>query len=162
MPKQTKANKATVEARVNKVYDYLIMGMNRARMWQAATNEKSKDRDLFAGITQRQIDRYIAKANEKIKQVAAFHREQELGKAIERYNYAIEQTARIQDWPRFITANDKLASMLGLSEPVVTELRITGDEESALLKLQAIAQKKNVKLEDVLTKILERWDDDNE
>lgn len=160
MPKQTKANKATKEARINKVYECLITGMSRYRIWQYVTTDE-KAKILFEGISMRQLDRYIAEANGLFTAASEYVRTNEFGKAKGRLETVIEKGFKLQDYPRVISAIKELNLLMGLHTPIKHELKLTADNEIMLARLLSEMERQGYTASDVFNELLAEMVDKN-
>jgi hypothetical protein len=152
MPKATKANKATYEARVNKVFEYLTAGMTRYQMLQHIANDKNKDYPLFKDVARRQFDNYIAQANAMFSAEAEFHRAREFGKAKSRLESIFQSSLKVQDYQRAIAAQRELNLMFGLHAPKILELR--GHEADLLNQILDKLKEQNVPASEVFSALL--------
>lgn len=152
MPKSTKANKATYEARVNKVFEYLIAGMTRYQMLQHIASEKSKDYELFKDINKRQFDNYIAAANGMFAAEAEYYRGREFGKAKTRLEQIFQSSLKVPDYQRAIAAQRELNLMLGLHAPKILELR--ANDADLLNRILDSLREQNVPASEVFTALL--------
>lgn len=79
-----KATNAEIEQRISEVYQLVVNGARRAKILRHAT-------DSGWDINERQIDRYIARATDMMREAAIVDREKELGRAIARLHDLYER-----------------------------------------------------------------------
>jgi len=104
-----KSTNAEIETRVNKVYDLLVNGASRSQILQYCT-EKAKWE-----INERQIDEYVARANERLIELGKTHRETELGRAVARLNQLYFLSITLQNFNVALGVQKELNKLLGLS-----------------------------------------------
>lgn len=104
-----KSTSAEVETRVNKIYDLLVAGATRAQVIQYASEKGKWD------ITERQIDTYIAKANQRLIELGKTHRETELGRAVARLNNLYFLSVSLQNFNVALGVQKELNKLLGLN-----------------------------------------------
>lgn len=132
MPRETKANHATKEERINKVYELLVIGLNRYRIWQYVTSDE-KGKTLFRDVSRRQLDRYIAEANGMLASERDFHREREFARAKARLDNLYERCLKIQDYARCHAVQRELNALMSLYEPPAAQtLRFEGLDPAQL------------------------------
>lgn len=116
------SNAVELENRINKVFDLLVMGANRATIIEYGKKEW--------GLQTRWIDEYIRRAREQIKEAAAIEREQMLGEAKERLHLVIRMAFKSQDLARVIAAQAQLNTLYGLNAPEKKIVSFDGDNEN--------------------------------
>lgn len=152
MPKETKANRAQSEARLNKVYDLLVIGLSRWQVWQYVTGDKGKE--LFQDISRRQLDRYIAQASEMLATEAAYHRPREFGRAIAALNTLYAASLKVQDYKAALAVRREINALLALYEaPAKQTIAIEGLDLFSLLSSKAAAA--GLDVEALLSALLE-------
>ena len=104
-----KSTSAEVETRINRVYDLLVAGASRAQVIQFATEKGKWD------VTDRQIDTYIAKANQRLIELGKTHRETELGRAVARLNNLYFLSITLQNYNVSLGVQREMNKLLGLS-----------------------------------------------
>lgn len=124
----SKSTLAEVEKRINKVFDLLVNGATREQIFQYAS-EKAQ-----WGVTQRQLDNYIAKANERISSIGKIHRELELGRAIARLHHLYFLSITLQNFSVALGVQKELNKLLSLNPPSQYQLQ---GSEGELLKLDS-------------------------
>lgn len=107
-----KATHAEVEERVTEVYILLIRGASRADILRHAADRWH--------LATRQAEDYLARANERLRALASFVSEEELGKARERLNDLYSKNYRVQSYRDALACQKELNELLGLY-PVKTE-----------------------------------------
>ena len=122
-----------MEQRINKVIEWLVLGLSRAQILQYAAEKTEWN------ISERQIDTYISRANEEIEKHAQTVRERELGKSIKRLEMLFHSCMKVQDYQRALAVQKELNELLGLKAPVKQE--VTGKDGSELT-IQIIRGKK--------------------
>ncbi len=154
MPRESKANRVTAETRVNKVYELLVNGLTRHQIWlYVTTNESGKA--LFAGVSIRQLDRYIAEANGLLGAEAEFHRARELGKAIARLNELFQRCMKVQDYQRALAVQREINTLLGLYAPPPPQtLKLLGIDPAELTTVSKALQQHGLKASDVFNAML--------
>ncbi len=154
MPRETKANRATYEARVNKVYELLIAGARRYQIWQYVTADP-KGKELFKNVSRRQLDRYIAAANGMFAAESEFHRARELGRAIAALDDLYQRSMKVQDYQRALAARRELNALLSLYEPPAAQtLRLEGFDDAQLRVLADALKLHDLAPSDVFNSIL--------
>jgi hypothetical protein len=134
--KAAKQTATVVEARINAVFDMLIKGANRQQIIQyaASANPAAKPPKEDWNVETRQIDTYIARANERFIVESAADRKLEIGKAKARYEAILNAAMKVQDYQRALAAERARCELLGLNAP--KELRILeGVNERQLAEL---------------------------
>jgi hypothetical protein len=149
MPKQTKANDAEKEARVNKVYELLVNGFTRYQILQYVTTKTEWK------IEARQVDNYIKAANALIANEAEYHRAREIGRAISRLNDLYQKCLKVQDYQRALAAQRELNTLLSLYEPPAPQtLRVMGVDDKLLSQLAQAFTKNGISASDVFNAML--------
>lgn len=121
-----RTSKAEHAARVEKVYELLILGFRRARILQFASENW--------GVSARTADGYIGKANRLLEKDANVRRERELGKALGRYNLIFAGAVLDKDRAAALAAQREIDALLGLRAP--KEIRLSW-EDQAVKDIQA-------------------------
>jgi hypothetical protein len=109
MPQDARSTEAEVLDRVGKVYDLLLAGASRREILQFVAKM-----DPPWGVETRQIDNYIAQAKEWIKESAAVHRDEELGKARTRLEALYKQAFSIGAYKVTLAILRELNALSGL------------------------------------------------
>lgn len=152
MPKETKANRAQSEARLNKVYDLLVSGLSRWQVWQYVTGDKGKE--LFQDISRRQVDRYIAQASEMLVTEAEYHRPREMGRALASLKTLYQVAVKLQDIKTALAVRREYNALLSLYEaPAKQTIAIEGLDLFSLLSSKAAAA--GLDVEALLSALLE-------
>jgi hypothetical protein len=111
-----KPTKAELEIRVAAVQDVLLLGLRPKEIWRYLTEKKNWK------ISQRTVDRYIQLATKQIVKAAALEREYELGRAKKRLDHLYQRNIAIQDFKAALAVVREMNALLGLNEPIKTEL----------------------------------------
>ena len=109
-------NIALIEHRIAKVKESVLIGLTNKEIMdrfglKTISNKPNKN---YFGVSTRQIENYIAKAKEQIRESSNFDKTKELGQAIDRYNLIFKQALGSQKLRDAITANKELTGLLGL------------------------------------------------
>mgnify|MGYP000930120432 CR=1 FL=1 len=117
-PAGKKATAAEIEERVTVVYTLLIRGASRdeilrhgAEKWTLAT---------------RQMEDYLARATERLKALAAYVHEEELGRARAQLHDLYGKNMKVQDYKAALQVRKDLSELLGLYAPKVEKHEHTG------------------------------------
>lgn len=139
-----KATAATIEQRVSVVHGKLLQCLPRAQIIQECMAEWN--------VRQRTIDGYIATASQRIKQSAAFDRDEELALAIQQLKDKLFKSDKVPD---FVAVRRELSLLLGLHAPAKQHLAIEGLDLFHLLSERASATGINLRelLEAMLTEM---------
>ena len=113
--------KAISVERTEEVYKLLIRGYRRYQIIQYASDW---------GISERQIDTYIAKANIKLEEASEVVRNKELGKAITRLNELYKESFEEGNFKDCKDIQKEINTLLGLAE--ATKLQIDAKVEEAV------------------------------
>jgi inorganic triphosphatase YgiF len=103
--------KAAMAVRITEVVRLLSMGLRPSEILQYISEKTTW------GISERQVENYIQKANEEIKQSSKFDRDQEIGKSIQRLEYLYKSNLVIQDYKAALSTLKAKIEMLGLASP---------------------------------------------
>lgn len=110
-----KATEAIVQRRVSDIHNLLVAGVRRAQILQYAAEQNW-------GLQERQIDTYIARATEQIREDSRIDREKELGRAINRLHNLYQATQREQDHRGSLAVVQQMSQLLGLAAAAKIEL----------------------------------------
>lgn len=124
-----KVTQAEMERRVNVVYEMLLNGASRHAILQYCSSTWK--------ITPRHGDNLIAKANKAFEEQAAFVRERELGKSINRLTALYMRTMADKDYRGALAVQKELNSMLGLNAPTRSEHEIKDWRSQAIEDIKA-------------------------
>lgn len=113
-----KSTKAEIEQRITLVYDMIVVGSSRAQVLQYVT--KKTDWEVCDGM----VDKYIARANDRLAEESQIHRATELGKSLSRLNTLYQKTLQVQDYARCLAVQRELNQLLGLYEPKQIEIKV--------------------------------------
>lgn len=136
MPSQNKITNIERDRRVNLIYDLLVLGTSRAQIIQYAS-EKAWN------VTDRQIDHYIQRANQRFEEESKVHQAHELGKAVRRLNDLYQKTLKVQDYRQALANQRELNALLGLYAPSKSELKVSINIE-ILTRFEAIAKEAGI------------------
>lgn len=103
-----KSNIDTVNQRVVETSDMLIEGKSRASIIHYGS-------DVW-NVGERQIDKYIAKAREVIKDEVVRNLEFDFAKAIKRYEDLYKKALEEKDYRLALSVNKEIASLQGLNK----------------------------------------------
>lgn len=123
-----KANAAQIEQRVTAVHGKLLQCLPRAQIIQEGIKEWN--------VQQRTIDGYIATASARIKQSAAFDRDEELALAIHQLKGKLPDAVKVQD---FVAVRRELSLLLGLHAPAKQSIALEGMDTALLERLISAA-----------------------
>ena len=104
----TKLTKVEYEHRLTEIYRLLVIGVSKQDIRRFVAEKTTWN------VPERTLERYIQKATEWFKAVAATHRETELGKGIARCTDLFSRCHRIQDYKTALAAQKELHALLGL------------------------------------------------
>ena len=113
-----KATDAEVEERVTKVYSLVIHGANREEILRYGSAEWK--------VSTRQVEEYLARATKRFSALAAFVREEELGKVRERLEFLYGRNVKAQDFKAAHQVLSDGAELLGLYAPKQSRTELTG------------------------------------
>lgn len=120
--KQT--NPAIVETRIEEIVDLLIEGAFRMQDLRAYAKERGWD------IGDRQLLNYLIRAKQKFIEYKQIDRQEEIGKAIARYNHLYFSALRMKDYPTALRVNKGLCDLLGLNAPTkIAETDAEGNDK---------------------------------
>jgi len=147
-PIQEQATQGEIELRVSKVMALIAKGLTRREI-HAYVPQKT---DWQVGT--RQLDEYIARANEQFKLDSAIDRARERGISQSRFELLYTMAVKVQDVKAATAAEWKRCELLGLPEP--KELRIIESVDTKLLnQLAEMLHKQGRNPNDLLTALLE-------
>lgn len=107
-----KTDDLIVEGRIEVIVELLISGMTSYAVIKYVLNPKN---NLNWNIKQRQIEIYISKAKEKIRNSATnLDIDLELGKTIKRFELILKKAIANKDYKLAATVTEKLANLLNL------------------------------------------------
>ncbi len=144
----SKSTKAEKEARVNRVYDMLLIGLNRYQILQNPSVRAW-------GVTDRQVDTYIGDAYALLAAEAEYYRGREIGKAKARLELVIKNALIKADFTSVLSAQRELNKLFSLYEPEAPKtLRILGMDEAELRTIGLALQRAGLRASDVFTAML--------
>ena len=103
------SNIATFNKRINIVYSMLLAGLRRYDIFQEC-------KKLEWGVSERQIDNYIAEGKKIIESESKENRAYEFSKSLSRYENLYTKALKVQDLKTAVTIIDKRNRMLGIAE----------------------------------------------
>jgi hypothetical protein len=98
------------EARADQVLDLVVAGLTRAQIIKWAREKTDWN------ISDRQIDRLIARAHELLELDAKPHRERELAKAVRRLDMLFARSLQINDFKTCLAVERERIALLKLSD----------------------------------------------
>lgn len=107
--KVTKADKILIEERINTVIKLKMMGLSHQDTCRYASEKWN--------ISDRQTERYLEKATTYLHQCAKIDRDEEIGKAIARYNDLYGKSMGIQDYRECRAVQKAINELWGLEAP---------------------------------------------
>lgn len=113
-----KSSKNIITQRVSKVSELLIKGANRDTILQNTSN--------LWNVSNRQIDSYISKAREVIKQSIIKNLEYDYAKAITRYENLYNKAIEEKDYRLALSINKEITVLQGLHK---TQIEHSGNIE---------------------------------
>ena len=144
--KGVRATVAEKESRINKVYGMLLNGASRAQVVQFTTEW---------GLTIRQIDTYIAEANQLIEAEGKVSRSRELGRAVGRLNNIYARSVAVQDYQRAIAAQKELNMIFGLYAPK-PDVHILAEVDHVLLqKVTGLLRQEGMGINNLLLSVID-------
>lgn len=108
------------QKRLDIIIEYVLAGLPtriikaNCRMY----DEKNPDNKLW-GLSDRQIENYIRKANHYFAKESNIKRDKELGRALARYNSLYSNSYKLQDYRTCANINEKLCNLLGLNKLLI-------------------------------------------
>ena len=115
-PKVTKAVKLE---RVNQVLGWIILGMRPRDIFQYVSEKTDWN------ISIRQIENYMRDATALIEESSRINRDQEVGKALLRYEKLFTANMKIQDYKAALMVQRARNEMLGLNQPAKSQVAIS-------------------------------------
>jgi hypothetical protein len=103
----TKSTALEVEDRVRDVFNLLLLGANRRKILQYASKW---------GISDRQVDRYIGRANEEFKHTATRDRDLNFGKASARLEHLFATAMQAHELRQALAVEREIISLHGLRD----------------------------------------------
>lgn len=110
-----KSTNGEIELRINKVFDLLISGATRAQIIQYASEKAGWN------ITDRTIDEYISRANERILEIGKVHRDYEFSRSLARLNQLYFHGLTLQNHSVCLGIVKEINRMMGIGS-VKTEI----------------------------------------
>lgn len=104
------SNIATFNKRINIVYSMLLAGLRRYDIFQEC-------KKLEWGVSERQIDNYIAEAKKIVELESKENRSYEFARSLSRFETLYTKALKVQDLKTAVTIIDKRNRMLGIAEP---------------------------------------------
>lgn len=133
------ANDALVEERVTVIYGLIIRGFSTRDILRFVADKKKNAQTegvpTIWDIEPRQVEIYIARAQEEFKAQAAIHRETEFGKAIARLEHLYSSNIDIQDYKTALATEKTRIDMLGLNAPtkfIGTMVTLTAEQAKGM------------------------------
>ena len=113
-----KATHAEIEERVTVVYTLLIRGASREEILRHGAEKWT--------LATRQMEDYLARANRRLKELAAFIREEEIGRARAQLHDLYGKNMKVQDYRSALAVRKDLSELLGLYAPVTQRTEHSG------------------------------------
>ena len=120
--KQTPATE--INRRITEIHNLLIAGVRRADVIRHGEREGWN-------VSPRQIDHYIKKAKQELRESAIIDREEELGRAIRRLHHLYQASQRIADHKTSLAVQKELTALLGLAAAQKIEVESTVEVRSS-------------------------------
>lgn len=111
MPRETKANKAEVERRTTVVVDLLLDGLRRHEILKYIENKEKW------GISNSQVDEYIAKANEVINNYESGNRDAKIRKTEQRLEKLLSRAISKKDFRLARLLIQDIRTLFGIDKP---------------------------------------------
>jgi len=108
MPKENKSTEAEYDSRVATIFDLMVKGITDRDMCQYVAKVEGWN------VSKRQVDRYIAEANDLFAAEGAKHVEKEFGKAKIRLEMLFEKSLKIQDYKTCLAIAKEVSALFGL------------------------------------------------
>ena len=108
-PAGKKATHAEIEERVTVVYTLLIRGASREEILRHGSETWS--------LTTRQVEDYLARARKRFEELAAYVREEEIGRARAQLHDLYGKNMKVQDYKAALQVRKDLSELLGLYAP---------------------------------------------
>ena len=124
MPGYNKSNRATFEKRVNIILEMILSGLKR---WQIIQNISNHDELKKWKVDPRQIDNYIRRANDLIKDSIENDRAILIAKANAKYEFLYQKLVNVKDYKGALAAIEKTVSLHGLNAPINHNIEFDSD-----------------------------------
>jgi len=118
MAGQTTETVEVIQARINRIYQMLIMGLKPQQIWQNMANDKERPYKK----SYRTLYRDVNRARKQLEEAAKPERAFALGKAKERLELLFLKAMSIQDYKTALSVVREINELLGLREPIRAEL----------------------------------------
>jgi len=122
-----KASHAEIEERVTTVYTLLIRGASREEILRHGAEKWT--------LATRQMEDYLARATERLKTLAAYVREEEIGRARAQLHDLYGKNLKVQDYKSALAFRKDLSELLGLYAPRTEKHEHTGRDGGPLALL---------------------------
>lgn len=117
---------AQVEQRLTQVTGFLLSGVSRSDILQFASKSKW-------GVTERQVDNYIADATQRIKDSATLDKEYLLARSISRLDSLYKKAVTDKDTRAALAVEAKIIELFGLAEAAKIDIDMDfGDLQGAM------------------------------
>ena len=125
-----RSNKVELQSRVNDVCERLLSGQKRSDIVHFATEAW--------GISERQVDDYLAKARDAIANSNVVHRDFEIARALVRMNQIFNKAESAEDYKTAILAQQEINKLLALYMPTRSEVSgVNGKPLEILVKYES-------------------------
>jgi len=115
-----KGTHAEIEERVTVVYGLLVHGASREEILRHGSETWQ--------LTTRQVEDYLSRANKRFAALAAFVREEELGKVRSRLEFLYGRNVKAQDFKAARDVVNDVVDLLGLAAPKVSKQEHSGPD----------------------------------
>ncbi len=119
-----KATLAEVEERVTVVYTLLIRGASREEILRHGAEKWA--------LATRQMEDYLSRATVRLTELAAFVREEEIGRARAQLHDLYGKNMKVQDYKSALSVRKDLSELLGLYAPRTEKHEHTGRDGSPI------------------------------
>ena len=126
-PAGKKATHAEIEERVTVVYTLLIRGASREEILRHGSETWS--------LTTRQVEDYLSRATQRLKALAAYVREEEIGRARAQLHDLYGKNMKVQDYKAALQVRKDLSELLGLYAPKTEKHEHSGPNGGPVLLL---------------------------
>lgn len=145
-----KPTETQYEQRVLTVVELLSRGLSRADVLRYVSEKTDWN------VTERTVDNYIGRANERFAEYAELRRETEFGKAIKRVEYVYQAAMKVHDYQRALAALREINLLIGLYAPVKREYSVLIDMAPVLMKLVDTINGAGMNPADVFERMIQR------
>jgi hypothetical protein len=136
---------AEMALRVDEVFNLLLQGLGRRQVLRFVADQRSGGISRQGEplpdwqVRNRQVDNYLAKATERLKESGKTQRDIEMGRAVARLNDLYAKSAARSDLRTCLSVQKDLTELLGLAAP--NQLEIMGKDGGMIDVVQHYAEK---------------------